>query len=105
MGQTARDRGRRAWLTRHSRETEAMRILDRLLPPPLSREQESPGAPCIHGMLSPHWDDPDTIGQVFEANRFSCDSCGEEFSPTETIGLRLNALRRLHSSGEPSSSN
>jgi hypothetical protein len=45
-------------------------------------------APCPHVTLVPHWgSNPDDMGNVDKADRFTCDACDAEFSREE--GLRL----------------
>jgi hypothetical protein len=77
-----------------------IRILDWLGPP--RSQQEFMDDRCVHGALSPAWDDPHDIGQVLRASRFICESCGERFAPDEVIDVRRNATRRLRSAAERS---
>ncbi len=44
--------------------------------------------PCPHLTLIPRWDNADDIGKADKASGFSCEACGETFTPEQAQTLR-----------------
>ena len=51
---------------------------------------------CPHIALVPRWDKIDDMGQEQKATRFTCESCKQEFTPEEALGLRTALAARLN---------
>jgi hypothetical protein len=66
-----------------------MGLLDRIFGGSHKREAtviEAP--PCPHLTLIPRWDSADDIGKADLASSFTCEACGQTFTPDEAQGLR-----------------
>lgn len=64
------------------------------------KEKESAAAtiekpPCPHGAMVSRWDSIDDIGHDDKVSYFTCESCGDKFSPDEAKALRETAVDRL----------
>ena len=73
-----------------------MSIFSRLLGGAIGAEEvtEEQGA-CMHGVLTPHWQSLDDVGQEQKISGYRCQSCMEEFEPEEATWLWLRAVDRL----------
>jgi hypothetical protein len=58
---------------------------------------DSSDAGCLHGVLSPRWDDVADMGCDERASSFRCQSCSAEFAPDEVFGVRQEVTSRLRS--------
>jgi hypothetical protein len=45
--------------------------------------EDIPTPPCPHGSMAQHWDNPDEFGQHEKISYYTCDSCGQRFTPAE----------------------
>ena len=43
--------------------------------------------PCPHLTLVPRWDAAEDIGQADKATSFTCEACGERFTPEQAAGM------------------
>jgi hypothetical protein len=46
-------------------------------------EAEAPAPPCPHGSMAPHWDSADELGQRDKISFYTCDACGQRFTPAD----------------------
>jgi hypothetical protein len=46
---------------------------------------------CLHKTLTPRWDSAKDMGHEDRATSFSCEGCGETFTPEEAKALRVEA--------------
>jgi hypothetical protein len=53
------------------------------------------GPVCPHVALVPRWDNADDIGKADRATSFSCEGCGQTFSPEEARELRMTEAARI----------
>lgn len=53
------------------------------------------GPVCPHVALVPRWDNPADIGKTDRATSFSCEGCGQQFSPEEARELRMTEAARI----------
>ena len=51
---------------------------------------------CVHVALIPHWDSVEAMGHEDQADKFACDACGADFTPSEAKQLRATEEARLH---------
>ncbi len=63
-------------------------------------DQETPdeavvAAPCAHRHLAARWDEPDDIGKEELARGYSCNSCGQMFTPAEAEVVRATPSDHL----------
>ena len=56
--------------------------------------------PCQHTVLVPRWDAPADIGIEDRAISYTCESCGDQFTPAETRELRESLAERLREAAE-----
>jgi len=52
-------------------------------------------ATCMHGVLTPRWQNIDDMGQDQKISGYRCQSCKEEFEPDEAYWLWIRAVDRL----------
>lgn len=50
---------------------------------------------CPHMALGPRWDSPTDMGDEDKATSYSCEACGEQFTPEEAQRLRAAEAARL----------
>ncbi len=74
-----------------------MKLLDRLFhrakpeaPPP-----PSASVTCLHVSLVPKWASVADMGQEDKASNYTCDACGQSFTPEEARALRASEADRL----------
>ena len=63
-------------------------------PPEIGEELETPTV-CPHTVLRAHWDDPADMGNDDAATSWTCEACGETFSPEVAAALRATEADRL----------
>jgi hypothetical protein len=51
---------------------------------------------CPHTVLVPRWDKIEDMGQEQKATGFTCESCHQDFTPEEALGLRTELADRLN---------
>ena len=73
-----------------------MGLLDRILGRKKATEEVAVEAPpCQHTVLVPRWDAAGDIGIEDRASSYTCESCGETFTPAETRELREAMAERV----------
>ena len=78
-----------------------MGFLDRLFGGKKKQEEESlleeaaDAAECPHTALVPRWDDAQDMGKQDKISGYSCEGCGEIFSPEEGEKLKAAEDQRI----------
>lgn len=60
-------------------------------------EREAEAATCPHTTLTPRWDSVEDMGNEERVTGYSCQSCGEGFTPAEGRALRQSEAERVQS--------
>ena len=60
---------------------------------PATEVYEAP--PCPHVSLLPRWDSIEDMGDDDKAVSFTCEACGEVFSPSQARSLRASEEERI----------
>jgi hypothetical protein len=50
---------------------------------------------CVHVTLMPKWESVADMGQEEKASGYTCDACGQSFTPAEGRALRETEAERL----------
>ncbi len=74
-----------------------MTVLERLLRRPASPTPTGgiQVGGCTHGALAPRWHDPADLGREEKATSYTCESCGDTFTPAEAHRLQAERKERL----------
>lgn len=52
---------------------------------------------CLHVAMTPRWDSLADMGNEAKASRWTCDACGQDFTPEDAQQLRATEAARLKS--------
>ena len=64
-------------------------MLQRLLRLRRGNQSSAPESECAHEVLLAHWAKDANIGDEDKADRFTCESCRQQFSLAQAQGIRI----------------
>jgi hypothetical protein len=91
--------GRRRYAAPNEKPEDAMGLLDKLFGKSntATLEPQAGETTCLHTTLTPSWDSVADMGRDEKATGYTCQGCGQRFSPAEGRALRRSEADRVQS--------